>query len=276
MPLYFTSLNSGSNGNSYYVGNGKEAVLIDAGVSCRTIERRLKKLELDIDSIKGIFISHEHTDHIKGVEVLSGKYDIPVYITPKTLQNSRLKIRKDLISCFEDATAIQIGNLGVHPFSKPHDAADPYSFCITEGELCVGVFTDIGAVTESLKQWFSRCNAAFLEANYDEEMLATGPYPFYLKERITSALGHLSNDNAFELFSRHRSPNLSHLILSHLSAQNNSPEIVERMFRNNQNSVEIVVASRRQETPLYRIVPAGASAEIVQEKVTYRQLYFDI
>jgi phosphoribosyl 1,2-cyclic phosphodiesterase len=253
MPFLFTSLNSGSNGNCYYVGNRKEAVLVDVGISCREIETRMARLGLAMESIKAIFISHEHTDHIRGVRVLSKKYQLPVYITNATLNNSGIKIQPELIRSFVADEPISIGKLSIIPFIKHHDASDPHSFVIEQQGIKVGVFTDIGIVCDQLIHHFKQCHAAFLEANYDETMLDEGPYPYYLKERIRSGKGHLSNMQALELFTTHRQERLSHLILSHLSKNNNAPEIVDELFTKHSGETKVIVAPRYSETEVYAI-----------------------
>lgn len=131
MSLFITSLNSGSNGNCYYIGNDTEAVLIDAGISCRETERRMKKLGLSMSLVKAIFVSHEHTDHITGVPGLSKKYQLPVYITSATFQNSRIPVQDHLISGFGPNKPVTIGGLSVKAFTKSHDAVDPHSFIIS-------------------------------------------------------------------------------------------------------------------------------------------------
>jgi len=213
MSLIVTSLNSGSNGNCYYVGNNNEAVLVDAGISCREVETRMKRLGLELNKLKAIFVSHEHTDHIKGVQLLSKKYQLPVYITDATRRNGRLKLEKHLSKTFITTTQVSIGELTISAFNKFHDAADPYSFMISCSGINVGVFTDIGRPCANLIHYFKQCHAAFLESNYDEVMLENGNYPYYLKKRITGGLGHLSNTEALDLFRTHRSSSLSHLFL---------------------------------------------------------------
>jgi phosphoribosyl 1,2-cyclic phosphodiesterase len=145
MSLFITSLNSGSNGNCYYVGNNNEAILVDAGISCRETEKRMQRLSLSMEKVKAIFISHEHSDHIKGVSVLSSKYKLPVYITRETLKQSRLFLTQDLIRSFDPHQEIEIGGLSVKAFPKLHDAVDPYSFIVSGNGVKVGVLTDIGS-----------------------------------------------------------------------------------------------------------------------------------
>ena len=251
MPLYLASLNSGSNGNCYYIGSGQEAVLIDAGISCRETERRMIRMGLRIGDVKAIFITHEHTDHTRGAEVLSRKYRIPVYITERTYRHSRMKLAPHLLKSFTTGIPVAIGNFQVHPFPKWHDAAEPHSFTVSADGITAGVFTDIGTACEHVAHHLSRCHAAFLESNYDETMLEKGRYPHYLKQRIRGAEGHLSNDQALDLFITHRSPFMKLLVLSHLSAENNRPELVKELFSSHANGTRIVVASRFEETEVF-------------------------
>lgn len=258
MALHIASLNSGSNGNCYYVGNKNDAVLIDVGISCREAEKRMKKLGLDMKNVKAIFVSHEHGDHIKGVSTLANRHYLPVYITEKTAKNGPRLIRH-LSRTFEDNIPVQIGELTITPFSKFHDAADPHSFSISNDDTTIGVITDIGKVCDNVIHHFKQCHAVLLESNYDTEMLDTGKYPIYLKNRIRGGLGHISNDEALELFIKHRSPFLSHLLLGHLSKENNSPEKALELFAPHANGTEIVVASRYQHSELYCINELGAT-----------------
>ncbi len=261
MSLFIASLNSGSNGNCYYIGNEREAVLIDAGISCRETEKRMKRLGLSMQKVKAVFISHEHSDHINGIAVLSKKYNLPVYITPATLQGSRLSLQQDLVQPFKAYAPISIGGISVSAFPKFHDAAHAHSFTITYKGITVGVFTDIGIACKHLTEHFAKCHAAFLETNYDEEMLEKGRYPFHLKRRIRGGLGHLSNVQALEVFITHRPEFMSHLLLSHLSRDNNSPELVHELFQKHANGTEIIVASRYAETAVYHINGSAVAAQ---------------
>ena len=253
MSLFISSLNSGSNGNCYYIGNQDEAVFIDCGISCRETENRMKRLGLPMKRVKAIFVSHEHSDHIYGVPRLSKKYQLPVYITPPTRQNGNLNLRDDLVLPFRAYEPIRIGNLSVTAFPKFHDAIDPHSFIVENDTVKVGVFTDIGQSCVHLVKHFKDCHAAFLEANYDEEMLETGRYPLGLKNRIRDGRGHLSNTQALQLFVQHKASHLNHLFLSHLSKNNNSPKIVKKLFTKMAGSTEIIIAPRNKETPLYHV-----------------------
>jgi phosphoribosyl 1,2-cyclic phosphodiesterase len=251
--LHITSLNSGSNGNCYYIANKTEAILVDAGISCRETEKRMTRLGLSMGKVKAIFISHEHYDHIKGVEVISKKHNIPVYINNGTLKQGGLKLNKELVRSFNAHEAISVGELSVLPFPKFHDAIDPYSFVVSGNGVNIGVFTDIGASCDHLKKHFKMCHAAFLESNYDHEMLMSGHYPEYLKRRIAGDRGHLSNDQALELFLKHKAEHLSLVLLAHLSKENNDPQLAKDLFTKHAGDVEVVVASRYEETQLFTV-----------------------
>ena len=256
MSLFTASINSGSNGNCYYIGNDNEAVLVDVGLTCRETEKRMRHLDLSMEKVKAIFISHEHGDHIKGLEVISRKYKLPVYITASTLQHSRLKLEAHLVQPFQAYVPVTIGELTVHPFPKFHDAADPHSFIIEGNGVKIGVFTDIGSPCLHLIDHFTQCHAAYLEANYDEEMLANGRYPQHLKNRISGNEGHLSNRQALDLFIAHRPSYMTHVFLAHLSKDNNDPQLAQNMFTAHAGNTHITVASRYQETDLYHITEA--------------------
>lgn len=253
MALSIASLNSGSNGNCYYVGNDREAILVDAGLSARETDTRLRRLGLSPSKIKAIFITHEHGDHIKGLRSLIKKYKVPVYITTSTHQQCRLRIKEQYLRTFNAFASIRIGNLSITAFPKVHDACDPHSFIVSCNSINVGVFTDIGSACKNVVHHFKQCHAAFLEANYDEEMLDKGTYPYALKNRIRGGKGHLSNRQALQLFLEHKPPFMSHLLLSHLSENNNRPEIVQNLFNRCAGKTEIAIASRYAESHVYDI-----------------------
>jgi phosphoribosyl 1,2-cyclic phosphodiesterase len=266
MSLFITSLNSGSNGNCYYIGNDREAILVDAGISCRETEKRMKRLGLLMNKVKAIFVSHEHSDHIRGISVLAKKYQFPVYITPTTLKHGGLSLEEHLVRSFNSYKSVRVGELSVTAFPKFHDASEPHSFIIQCGEIKVGVFTDIGAPCKHVISHFKQCHAAFLEANYDEELLERGGYPYHLKRRIQGGKGHLSNKQALEIFRNHKPSYMTHLLLSHLSKDNNCPKLVQELFTQHAGGTEIIVASRFEETAVYHIRRVIRSDERSQQQ----------
>ena len=273
MSLFVSSLNSGSNGNCFYIGNQHEAVLIDAGISCRETVRRMKRLELSPKKVKAVFITHEHADHIAGVVKLSKKFQWPVYMTASTFQQSRLTLQSNLVKLFQAHEPVTIGNLHIVAFPKFHDACDPHSFMVSCNSINVGVFTDVGAICHQVIHHFKQCHAAFLEANYDEELLEKGGYPLHLKNRIRGGLGHLSNDQALQLFLDHRPVFMSHLFLSHLSRNNNDPAIVQKLFQPHAGETEIIIASRYEESKVYHILNNTTSnSKMVAETNSFVQL----
>jgi phosphoribosyl 1,2-cyclic phosphodiesterase len=277
MSLFTAAIASGSNGNCYYVGTSHEAILVDAGVSCREIERRMKRLGLSMLKVKALFISHEHSDHVCGVTVLARKYNLPVYISESTLRNGSRYISNVTAVHFKHLDLVTIGSLTITPFLKWHDAAEPFSFTIESNGVKVGVFTDIGLPCSNVIEQFKSCHAAFLEANYDEDMLMNGNYPYHLKRRISGERGHLSNTQALELFRKYRPSYMTHLILSHLSKNNNDPALVQELFDSHAGDVKMVVASRYQETALYHVHSSGVSPSQLEHSTLQRpqlELFF--
>lgn len=253
MPLQFASLNSGSNGNCYYVGTQEDAVLIDAGLSCRETERRMQHLGLSWDRIRAIYISHEHNDHITGLTAIGRKYALPVYLTQGTLQQLPVPVERVDTRIFKAPFTQVNGTLSVTAFPKHHDAAEPVSFVVSAKGYHVGVFTDLGHACKELTHYFRQCNAAILESNYCEHMLTNGSYPEALKRRIRGSKGHLSNDQALALFLSYRHPQLQHLVLGHLSQQNNSMDKVRDLFSPKAGITQITVASRYRESELIEL-----------------------
>jgi phosphoribosyl 1,2-cyclic phosphodiesterase len=244
--LNICAIASGSNGNCYYIGNSQEAILVDSGISARqTIARMLLK-NLDPSLIKAIFITHEHADHTCGARVMSKKLKVPVYLTSQTYMAMHPHSRPMAPRFFNPGIQINIGSLHIFPFLKRHDAAEPCSFRIEYKGLQTGVFTDLGSACENVIQHFSQCHVVFLETNYDEKMLWNGHYPWHLKKRIASEYGHLSNDQAFELLARNSGSQLQTVLLSHLSAENNTPDTALKRFSELVNKLNIIVTSRSQ------------------------------
>ena len=223
--LTVCSLASGSKGNAIYVSDGITSILIDAGLTGVEIERRLASRGLSPDDLSGILVSHEHIDHIRGVGVLSRRYNLPVYMTNKTNNASadiikRIKIQKT----FTCGKTFNIKGLSFHPFSISHDAQDPVGFTVSCNHLKIGIATDLGLATGMVKQHLKNCELLLIESNHDTTMLEKGPYPWPIKQRIKSRTGHLSNDASKELLKELKHDNLKHVILGHLSEINNTPE----------------------------------------------------
>lgn len=271
MSLFVASLNSGSNGNCYFIASQLHSVIVDAGLSCRETEKRMKRIGRTLKNVDAVLITHEHADHIHGLPAIAKRYRLPVYISPPTLASSGYQIDRSLIRGIQTHEPMIVGDLTVTAFRKSHDASDPYSFMVSHQGVNVGVFTDLGIPCENTIHYFSQCHAVFLESNYDEDLLEQGRYPLALKERIRGDKGHLSNRQALDLFVRHRAPHLSHLFLSHLSEDNNHPKLVTNYFSKDAGTTEIIVAGRKKETRLYHIrnvIPsrrrAVAESEIAQ------------
>jgi len=259
MSVFVASLNSGSNGNCYYIGNKEEAVLVDAGLSCKELEKRMRILSLNPELLKAVFISHEHTDHISGLASLLKKYRLPVYITERTYRACGFLLDEKLIQHFTPFTPIQLGSFTVTAFPKYHDAVDPHSFIVQYAGVTTGVFTDIGEPCKNVISYFRHCHAVFLEANYDDGMLANSRYPVFLRNRISGRHGHLSNLQALELFAAHKPSFMTHLFLSHLSRENNDAAMVTALFQEKANGTQIIHASRYTPSAVYEII-ASATA----------------
>ncbi|MFY9708527.1 MAG: MBL fold metallo-hydrolase [Desulfobacterales bacterium] len=217
-------LASGSKGNAIYVSDGHTAVLIDAGLSGVEIERRLGSRGLAPDRLQAIVVSHEHADHINGVGVLSRRYRLPVYLNRRTAGAAKRIGRLHRVNTFDCGTGFQIDNLLIHPFSLSHDAEDPAGFTFQTNGIKIGLATDLGVVTAMVTEHLKGCRALILEANHDTRMLIDGPYPWPLKQRIQSRLGHLSNTDSRHLLCDVAHADLEHVILAHLSETNNTPD----------------------------------------------------
>ena len=247
------ALASGSNGNCYYVGNESDAVLIDAGIYCNRLIERAEAAGVDIDKVRAVFISHEHTDHVSGAYGIAKRLCLPFYFTRKTFNNTRGQFRPADVRYFEPGDVCDVFGIKVHTFSKRHDASDPCSFVVETNGRKIGVMTDIGVVTEAVTDHFSQCDAVFLESNYDEDMLWHGSYPYYLKQRVASEVGHLSNNQSVELASNFASSNLSHLFLSHISAENNTIEKALAAFSQIAQNVTVLPTSRHEASAVVRL-----------------------
>jgi len=232
MTLKLCVLASGSSGNCTFIGTEKTRILIDAGLSARKTAERLADIGERVEDIDAICVSHEHGDHIAGIRVLQKTYGMPVYANGVT-RDAILRDSKQagLKWCqFTTGFPFPIGDFSVHPFSVPHDADDPVGFIFSAGSLKVGVATDIGKVTNVLRERLRKCHAVVIEANHDEELLEASTRPWSLKQRISGNRGHLSNRAAAALMAEIAGDGLQHLFLAHLSSDCNSPHHARTTF----------------------------------------------
>lgn len=217
-------LASGSKGNSLFVSCNNTSLLIDAGLSGVEIERRLNTINIDPESLRAIIITHEHSDHVKGAGILSRRFNIPVYITQKTWQACSNLGKIENLCFFECGIPFKIDQILITPFSISHDAKDPVGMTLEHKNRKIGIATDLGIATTLVKEHLKNSNILYLESNHDPEMLINGSYPWHLKQRIKSRTGHLSNMDAKMLVSELKTDCLKHVILAHLSEENNCPE----------------------------------------------------
>jgi phosphoribosyl 1,2-cyclic phosphodiesterase len=217
-------LASGSKGNATYISDGETSILIDAGLSGIELQRRLASRNLEPEKLNAVIVTHEHNDHVRGTGILSRRFKLPVYINRKTEAASPGLGNLHETRRFECGYTFNIGNLTIHPFSLSHDAEDPTGFKISRNGTALAIATDLGIATAMVKQHLKGCNLLVLEANHDPKMLEAGPYPWHLKQRIQSRIGHLSNSDSKNLLHELQHDNLQHVILAHLSEINNTPQ----------------------------------------------------
>jgi len=223
--IHLCLLASGSRGNALYLSDGKTNLLADAGLSGKEIERRMALRDLRPQDLNAIVVSHEHTDHIQGVGVLARRYHLPIYLSSGTWEASQAPLGKiaEKIT-FDCGKTFQIGRWDIRPFATSHDAQESAGFTFQRHGMKIGMATDLGAATALVREHLKDCRVLILEANHDMEMLETGPYPWHLKQRIKSRLGHLSNTASRDLVGELLHDRLEHIILAHLSQTNNTPE----------------------------------------------------
>lgn len=227
--ISFCSLASGSSGNSQYIGNKTTKILLDAGLSGKYIKAGLEGIGIDPHDLDGIVITHEHSDHIKGIGVLMRRYDVPIYVTEGTWRGMSEKIGKinqDKVHIIENNDVFSIKDIEVKAYPVSHDANDPVGYTFQNGNAKVGVITDLGHYTEDILTEIRSCDLVMLEANHDVEMLQMGSYPYYLKRRILSNVGHLSNEMSGEIAcDLVRKGKAKNILLGHLSRENNFPDL---------------------------------------------------
>ena len=235
MSMIAISLQSGSNGNCIYVETGGVKLLFDAGITGVQAAERLLAHGRDIRKVDAVIISHDHGDHIRHAGVFQRKYGLPIYVTPATLAaaSSRCTLGKlKDVRHFRSSDNLQFGDVLVQAIPTPHDGADGAAFIVSSGSKRLGIMTDLGHVFKDLIHLVSSVDAVFLESNYDPDMLAAGPYPAYLKQRIKGPRGHLSNIEAADILRRaSAAKRIKWACLSHLSEQNNHPDVALRTHR---------------------------------------------
>lgn len=254
------SIASGSSGNCVYVGSDTTHLLMDAGISGKRTEAGLKQLGVKMTDIDGIFITHEHADHISGLGVLARKYSVPIYATKGTIE----AIKKSSTVGIIDETLFQVitpdekcivKDMTLYPIRTSHDAADPVAYKIANDKKKVGIVTDLGCYNDYIVECLSGLDVLYLEANHDVNMLQVGPYPYYLKQRILGKKGHLSNEAAGRLLSSLLHDKMQNIVLGHLSKDNNLPELAYEAVRvevtmsdtkYNGNDFPITVAKRNE------------------------------
>lgn len=241
------SIASGSSGNCIYVGSDTTHLLVDVGISGKRTEVGLKELDLSMRDIDGIFITHEHADHIAGLGVLARKYSVPIYATGGTIEaiqksTSVGEIPEELFQKIRADEKIIIKDIVCNPMKISHDAAEPVAYRISHGKKRVGIITDLGTYNDYTVECLRGMDALLLEANHDVNMLQVGPYPYYLKQRILGDRGHLSNERAGQLLCDLLHDNLQAVMLGHLSKENNLPELAYEAVR-----VEVTMACVNKE-----------------------------
>lgn len=264
--MQFATIASGSSGNCLYAGNDDTHILIDTGISKKRIEEGLKQCGVEGCDIDAVLITHEHSDHIQGIGVWSRKYHIPIYATRGTLNEiKRMKslgaIDESLFHVIRPEEAFTINNVKVHPFSIPHDARDPVSYHLEDNLNRIGMVTDLGYFDQSIINALLESDLLYVEANHDLRMLETGPYPYALKRRIAGNYGHLCNEMSGQLIGQLLNERLQHVILGHLSQENNFPELALQAVKNElikdfsvkENELNISVAPRSHAMPVITI-----------------------
>lgn len=223
--MRFASLGSGSRGNALVVESGATRVMLDCGFTFAETAFRLARLGLAPEDIDAVIVTHEHDDHVCGAAQFAGRTDIAVHLTCGTLAAAAARFRRVRCECFAPHAPFAIGDLVVHPFPVPHDAREPAQCVFDDGDVRLGVLTDVGMATPHIREMLSGCSALMLECNYDAELLRTGPYAPPLKERIGSRYGHLQNSDSARLLASLDVSRLRHVVAAHLSETNNTPQL---------------------------------------------------
>ena len=261
--LKFISFGSGSSGNCYYLATTTDGLMIDIGVGLRTLKKHCKDYGVTLHDVKHLLITHDHADHIKSVGSFSGDYQVPVYATKlvhKGINNNyciQRKVSEDMKRFLEVGESVVLGDFTVRPFAVPHDASENVGYEIQVEGITFVIITDAGSVTDEMKEVISRADYLIIEANHDVEMLKGGPYPEYLKKRILSASGHLSNTDCGRVIAENMSEHLKQVWLCHLSEENNHPELARKTVETILRSYGIVPGKDMELEVLRRQLPTG-------------------
>jgi phosphoribosyl 1,2-cyclic phosphodiesterase len=251
------ALQSGSNGNCVYVEADGVRLLIDAGISGVQMQERLAGQGIEPGSIDALLITHDHSDHVRCMGVYHRKYGIPVYVTSQTLMAARRRARLGMINqvhCFTAGESLRIGDVTIETVPTPHDGVDGVGFIVDDGCRRLGILTDLGHIFPRLEDSLQSLDAVLLESNYDPEMLQTGPYPAFLKERIRGPAGHLSNLESAELLDSAFRSRLEWACLGHLSEQNNEPDLAMATHREILGpATPLRIASRYEATEIWDV-----------------------
>ncbi|MFH1279403.1 MAG: MBL fold metallo-hydrolase [Candidatus Eisenbacteria bacterium] len=252
MSLTLCSFASGSSGNAHLIGSGGSYVLIDCGISSLRIRRALGRVGVSPGAIEGILLTHEHRDHTAGLEVFRKGCPVPIYGTAATGETLPFRAGRDHVRPVEPGRPFAVGPFRITPFRVCHDAADPVGFRIGAEEGDAAFATDLGTVDDGVREAIGGVRVLVLESNHDEELLINGPYPWYLKERIRSRHGHLSNGDSRSALASARHDGLEAVVLAHLSAENNRPglamDTAREALRENGNRTKIILAEQHRET----------------------------
>lgn len=235
MDIRLCSLASGSSGNSIYVGTRESGLLVDCGVSGKQIFQSLKDIGVCTSTIKGIVVTHEHSDHVKSVGIVSRKLDIPIYANIKTWEGMLDNIgciKSENIRTFTTGCEFEINDIKIKPFSIPHDAADPVGYCFEAGSKKISIATDLGYFSDNVRDNIKSSHMVLLESNHDVELLKVSKYPYFLKRRIMGNSGHLSNEAAGMAIYELLQHGVKEVLLGHLSKENNFPELALATVKN--------------------------------------------
>jgi len=225
--MRFASLGSGSKGNSTVVESDTACVMVDCGFGLRNACTRLERIGKSPEDLTAIIVTHEHSDHWKGIGALSAKYNIPVYLSAGSLKAKQIQSGEALFNCIDSHRDFYVGDICIKPVPVPHDAREPIQYILSNGKVQLGILTDLGHFTPHVVSSYSKCDALLLECNYDEDMLLDGPYPRFLKDRVSGMYGHLSNRQAADLLLALDLSRLKTLVIGHISAKNNDVSLIK-------------------------------------------------